>query len=304
MDPDPTAPAFPGARPPDRQRTVDSAGLEIAVYEWGDPGAPPLVLAHGGFDFARTYDVFAPLLADGGWRVVSWDQRGHGFSAHAALYSWDADIRDAVAVIDSTTPDPVPVIGHSKGGGILLQLAEMVPWRLTRMVNLDGLPSGRKAPDVADHERTRMLAAELAAWLDHQREARSLVRKPGTVEELAERRARMNPRLSTEWLRYLAAIGTVEAPDGRRWPLDPQLRMGGFGPFRPDWSLERLPGLGVPLLGVLATIPEPMGWGTSAADVEPFLPPGARILELADTGHFVHIERPHDVAALVLEFLG
>jgi pimeloyl-ACP methyl ester carboxylesterase len=304
MDPDPTAPSYPGARAPDRRRTVDSAGLEIAVYEWGDAEAPALMLAHGGFDFARTYDVFAPLLADGGWRVVSWDQRGHGFSAHAALYSWDADIRDAVAVIDSTTADPVPVVGHSKGGGILLQLAEMVPWRLTRMVNLDGLPSGRKAPDVADHERTRMLAAELASWLDHQRGARSLARKPGTVAELAERRARMNPRLPQDWLEYLAAIGTVEGPDGRRWPLDPQLRMGGFGPFRPDWSLERLPGLGVPLLGVLATIAEPMGWGTSATDVEPFLPPGARIVELADTGHFVHIERPTEVADLVLEFLG
>ena len=26
---------------------------------------------HGGFDFARTYDLFAPRLAAGGWRVVS-----------------------------------------------------------------------------------------------------------------------------------------------------------------------------------------------------------------------------------------
>src|SRR5690606_16280035 len=88
------APSYPGARPPDRRRDVDSAGLRIAVWEWGDPDAPPLLLAHGGFDFARTFDVFAPLLADGGWRVVSWDQRGHGDSEHAALYNWDADARD------------------------------------------------------------------------------------------------------------------------------------------------------------------------------------------------------------------
>src|SRR5689334_7059171 len=83
---------YPGARSPDRQRRVDSNGLSIAVHEWGDEAAPPLLLAHGGMDFARTFDVFAPLLADAGWRVVSWDHRGHGDSQHAALYSWESDL--------------------------------------------------------------------------------------------------------------------------------------------------------------------------------------------------------------------
>src|SRR5687768_4687762 len=59
---------FPGARRPERTRRVSSAGLQLAVYEWGDEGDPPLLLAHGGFDFAGTFDVFAPLLAAGGWR--------------------------------------------------------------------------------------------------------------------------------------------------------------------------------------------------------------------------------------------
>ena len=89
---------YPGACRPDRQRTVDSHGLAIAVNEWGAPDAPPLVLVHGGFDFAGTFDVFAPMLADGGWRVVAWDHRGHGDSEHAALYSWEADVRDPLAV--------------------------------------------------------------------------------------------------------------------------------------------------------------------------------------------------------------
>src|SRR5690606_30081024 len=105
----------------DRRRTVDSHGIELAVYEWGDADAPPLMLAHGGFDFARTFDVFAPLLADGGWRVVAWDQRGHGDSQHAALYSWEADLRDTLAVIDSVADEPLPLVGHSKGGAVTVQ---------------------------------------------------------------------------------------------------------------------------------------------------------------------------------------
>ena len=88
---------YPGARRPDRRRRVEARHVGLAVSEWGDEGAAPLFLAHGGFDFAGTFDVFAPLLADAGFRVVSWDQRGHGDSDHPALYSWDADIRDAPA---------------------------------------------------------------------------------------------------------------------------------------------------------------------------------------------------------------
>lgn len=303
-DPAPSAAAFPGARRPDRTYRVDSSGLSLATYEWGDPDAPPLMLVHGGFDFAGTFDLFAPLLADAGWRVVAWDQRGHGASEHAALYSWDADIRDAVAVMDSVTLDPLPVVGHSKGAAIMLQLAEVAPWRMSKMVNLDGLPSGRTPPDIADHERTRMLAQELSAWLDHRRRTHGLQRKPGTLEDLAARRAQMNPRLSMEWLLYLATIGAVEGPDGWRWTIDPSLRFGGFGPFRPEWSLFRLPGVALPMLGVLSTIEEPMGWGTHLPDVEPYMPAGARVVAMADTGHFLHIERPTEVAELVLEFLG
>ncbi len=296
-------PTFPGAHRPDRTRTVDVGGLRLAVHEWGDEGARPLLLAHGGFDFAGTFDVFAPLLADEGWRVVSWDQRGHGDSQHAPLYSWDADVRDALDVLDTVTHDPVPVIGHSKGGGLMLQLAESAPHRVSHLVNLDGLPSRRRHPDVADRERTRLLAGELTAWLDHRRSAAAAERKPGTLDELARRRARMNPRLPIEWLRYLVPIGARRDPDGWRWKIDPALRFGGFGPWRPEWSLLRMPGLGVPMLGVLGLEPEDMGWGTTPDDVVPFLPPGARFVPMEGTGHFVHIERPHEVAELVLELL-
>jgi pimeloyl-ACP methyl ester carboxylesterase len=299
-----TALSYPGARRPDRRRTVDSGGLGIAVYEWGDSDAPPLLLAHGGFDFAGTFDAFAPRLADAGWRVVAWDQRGHGDSTHAVLYNWDADVRDALAVLDSTTRGAVPIIGHSKGGGVVMQLADACPHRVSKLVNLDGLPSKRNWPDVADHERTRLLASELAAWLSHRRSALAKERKAGTIDELAARRGRMNPRLPMDWLRYLVPIGAREDDDGWRWKLDPVMRFGGFGPWRPEWSMVRMASLAVPVLGVLGLESEDMGWGTQPDDVEPFLPPGAEFVPIEGVGHFVHIEQPELVAALVLDFLG
>lgn len=295
--------AVPQARRPDRVRDVSSAGLRLATYEWGDESAPPLLLAHGGFDFAGTFDVFAPLMARAGYRVVSWDQRSHGDSEHAALHNWDADVRDALVVLDTVAQDAVPVVGHSKGGGLMLQLADACPHRVSHLVNLDGLPSRRTPPDVPDTERTRLLAGDLAAWLDHRRSAAEASRKPGTLDELAERRGRMNPRLPIGWLRYLVTVGARKDADGWRWKIDPSMRMGGFGPWRPEWSLLRMPGLGMPFLGVLGLEIEPMGWGTAPDDVRPYLPPGASFVTLEGTGHFVHIERPAEVAELIVDFL-
>ena len=220
----------PGARRPDRTRRVDSSGVGLAVHEWGEADAPPLLLAHGGFDFAGTYDVFAPLLAAGGWRVVCWDQRGHGDSDRAALYQWEADMRDALAVLDSTTAGPVPLVGHSKGGSLTTQIAASRPDRVTAVVNIDGIPSRRPMTDVQDHDRTKLLAADLASWLDQRHRAAAAERRPGTIEELARRRARMNPRLDHEWLEYLVTVGARHDSDGWRWKIDPTLRLGGFGP--------------------------------------------------------------------------
>jgi pimeloyl-ACP methyl ester carboxylesterase len=303
--PDADAPApYPGARPPDRQRRVLANGLSLAVHEWGEEDAPPILFAHGGFDFARTFEVFAPLVAAAGWRVVSWDHRGHGDSEHSALTSWDADVRDAATVLDELGPDPIPLLGHSKGGGLLLRLAAAWPHRVSALVNIDGLPSRRRTPDVADTERSRLLATDLAAWLDHRRGTATKERRAGTLEELATRRGRMNPRLDPAWLRHLVLVGARQDPDGWRWKLDPSLRMGGFGPWRPEWSMHWLPGLPMPFLGILGTEEEPMGWGMTAQGARPWLPRHGRLETIQGVGHFVHIEAPHEVATMVLDFLG
>jgi pimeloyl-ACP methyl ester carboxylesterase len=296
---------LPGVRVPDREYRIDAGGVGIALHEWGDADAPPLMLAHGGFDFARTFDAFAPLLADAGWRVVSWDHRGHGDSDHAHLYSWDADLRDAAFVFDHVAGrSAVPTIGHSKGGALLVQLVDAQPFRFSALVNIDGIPSKRRIPDISEHERTKMLTGEVTGWLDHRRGTAGSQRKPGTIDELAARRGRMNPRHSMDWLRYLVTVGAVESDDGWRWKLDPSIRFGGFGPWRPEWSLYRLAGLGVPFYGMLVEIEEEMGWGTVPDDVTPYLPEGGRLEMLDGVGHFAHIEQPAEVAGRILEFLG
>ncbi|MBM4382301.1 MAG: alpha/beta hydrolase [Deltaproteobacteria bacterium] len=297
------AASYPGARLPDRRRTVKSFGVDLCVSEWGDERAPVIFCSHGGFDFTGTFDVFAPLLAAGGYRVVVWDQRGHGDSGHAPLYSWDADVRDLLTALDSTTREPAILLGHSKGGSISTYAIQAAPHRVRAFVNIDGMPSHRPPPDVADHERTKLLATELSGWLDHRRAAGDKVRRADTLGGLAERRARQNPRLSKAWLRYLVTRGARKDADGWRWKIDPVLRPGGFGPWRATWSMARLASLPVPLLGLLATESEPMGWETRASEVKPYLPRRAEVVEMKGVGHFIHIEQPERTAKLVLDFL-
>ena len=295
--------AYPGAVAPTREYMVAAGQVNIAVHEWGEADAPPLFVVHGGFDFARTYDVFAPLIAAAGWRVVSWDQRGHGDSDQTELYSWDGDMRDAMAVMDAVADAPAPVIGHSKGGAMMIQLADAQPFRFSHLINMDGIPYKRPIPDMSDHERTRMMTSEVGSWLDLRRAVSLASRKPGTIDGLAARRGRMNPRLSMDWLRHLVTVGARLDADGWRWKIDPAMRFGGFGPWRPEWTISRLPGLPMPFFGILASELEEMGWGTSPADVAPFLPDGGRCEMLKGVGHFIHIEQPDLVAAMIIDFL-
>jgi pimeloyl-ACP methyl ester carboxylesterase len=46
-----------------------------------------------------------------------------------------------------------------------------------------------------------------------------------------------------------------------------------------------------------------MGWGSSAEELRPYLAPRTVVEDLAELGHFLHIEAPGLVASRVLEFL-
>jgi len=99
-------------------------GQRFHFLEWGQPGAPEVLLLHGGNQSAHSWDLVSLHLSDR-YHVFALDQRGHGDSEwnRELDYSIDAMVGDAVAFIaDQQLRQPI-VFGHSMGGRVTLTMA-------------------------------------------------------------------------------------------------------------------------------------------------------------------------------------
>ena len=97
-------------------------GMRFHFTEWGDPGAPPVLLLHGGNQSCHSWDLVSLHLSDR-YHVYALDQCGHGDTewSRELDYSIDAMAADALAFIaDQGLVRPI-VFGHSMGGRVTLQ---------------------------------------------------------------------------------------------------------------------------------------------------------------------------------------
>jgi pimeloyl-ACP methyl ester carboxylesterase len=118
-------------------RTADGAELH-AVVDGSDDAPVTLVLAHGWTlaqaAWDEVADLLAPRIADGGLRLIRYDQRGHGRSTwgryaddvgELSIDQLGADLGD---VLDQLVPaGPVVLGGHSMGGMTIMCLAAARP---------------------------------------------------------------------------------------------------------------------------------------------------------------------------------
>lgn len=104
-------------------------GITLRIETYGPEDAPQLVLAHGWLCTGRAWHEQVLRLADR-YRIVTYDQPGHGQSTGPATGTYDLDLLGDVfaQVIDRCTrPGPVWVAGHSLGGMTVLNAARRYP---------------------------------------------------------------------------------------------------------------------------------------------------------------------------------
>ena len=239
---------------------------------------PPVVLLHAGVADRRMWAAHISTLAER-YRVLAPDLPGYG---DAPLEPGPvSNVAEVVAFLDELGIPAAALVGASFGGRVALEVATAHPGRVTALVLLcPGLRgvAPTAASDAFDEEEERLLeggdidgavALNVDTWLgpDADDDAR---------------------RLLTEMQRR--AFEVQLAAD--EWP-DPPILV----PDEVDLS-----SIAVPTTVVLGELD--VDWLQTAARQVAAAVPGATLVELDWAGHLPGMERPAEIAALVLAALG
>jgi len=268
-----------------RDSFLTLGGLRFHYRDWGDEGAPPLLMLHGLTGHARGWDTVAEALTDR-FRVLALDQRGHGESDHATDYTWDRWLGDVEGFAHALALDRFFLIGHSFGGVVAYMYAARHPEAVARLVVVDIGPP----PETAGLPPPRGPLAGLRDVFDDP-------------DEALREAQRLDPDARAGELRNGVRHNLLRRDDGR-WTLrwDAVLRTPDFLLPLPDvrtqWDALRV--LACPTLvikGAHSTFLPEHAEGMARAI------PSARVVEIPAAGHAVHWANPAAFLAVVRAFL-
>jgi pimeloyl-ACP methyl ester carboxylesterase len=212
------------------------------------------------------------------------------------MIEYVADLAQLLTQLDAF---PVTLIGHSIGGGIVLQYSGVCCASVAKVVAIEGLgpPLHRlQAQKNSPHE-------QMKGWITQMRNLASQQRRRyKTLDEAAQRMREVNTRLSDEQARHLALHGTNRDEDGMySWKFDSYVNAMSPYPSRPESTLDVWSLITCPVLLI-------RGGDSKAPDVEKdgrlqaFRNAQARTIPNA--GHHVHHDQLGYLVQVVREFLG
>lgn len=291
------------------RRSIEASGTELQVYEWGDRDRPAILLAHGIQDFALTLAPVAEALA-ADHRVIAYDLRGHGDSAHPGIYTMAHHVADLHSVfVDSELERPI-VIGHSLGGQVVAQWAGIFAELPRAVVLIEGLGppyAMNRFPEEVKQRRARMAVEALTHPRTHR-----LVASRDHAWELLQR---VHPRLDPARARQFVEQGTRPLPGGGlEWKWDPQV-LTTFLSNAPEASEERWSWVTCPALILTAALANEFWSSRRGVDEQHATPEPAEIArrvalfqngehqEIAEAGHMVHYDVPEQLVRTIRGFL-
>lgn len=249
---------------------------------------------HGALGAGQNFSRFIQRLAAARpeYRFALVDLRHHGQSSGApgpnTLASCAGDLS---ALADSIGAEPDVVIGHSFGGKVALEFArQSLSSRLAQVWVLDSLPGVHLTPD--DSEITRVIAAVRAVSVPAESRravVEHLIQQSGLSSGLAEWMA-TNLKREGERYSWLFDVDAIEALMQDYFRVD----LWGFleSPReRPDIQL------------VVAERSD--RWTAPLRQRARALPPSTRVVyrELPNSGHWVHVDNPEGLLAMMREHL-
>jgi pimeloyl-ACP methyl ester carboxylesterase len=293
------------AKNPSRSSFVPIRTLSYHVRLWGQPqpNQTPLVLLHGWMDVAASFQFVVDALRLDHF-IIAPDWRGFGLTASNGADSfWYPDyLADLDALLDHFSPDgPVHLVGHSMGANIAMLYAGIRPHRVRRLANLEGFGLPATRPEQATERFTQ--------WLDQLKAPhKTQLKSYASLDAVAARLVKNNPRLSPDKAHWLASHWAVEAAPGQ-WQIlaeaahkltNPQL-------YRVDEVASVHRHITAPTLMVEAADDSMAqlwkGQFTRAEHHQRLQAvPNLRIEALPDCGHMLHHDQPNAVANLIEAF--
>lgn len=124
---------------------ISRAGSKIKYWTYGDEGNPVVVLTHGATLDHMSFNNQVQVLVENGYRVLSWDMRGHGESVPMGRKATlQVHVEDLLAILDSAKIMEVTLVGHSLGGFVSQILTYQYPERVKALAVLGCTDISRK----------------------------------------------------------------------------------------------------------------------------------------------------------------
>lgn len=266
-------------------RSFFSQRLRLHYADWGNDGAPLLLLVHGGRDHCRSWDWVAERLRDR-WHVIAPDLRGHGDSQWSAegTYPIGNLVYDLAQLIHQLDADPVTIVAHSLGGNVAIRFTGLYPGKVRRLVAIEGL--GPSPAQQAERALVPM-AEHLRGWIADKRAAAGrLPRRYASLDDAYRRMRDENAYLSEAQARHLTIHGVNRNEDGTwSWKFDPHLNV---------WPVEDLPQAELEALWGAITCPTLLLYGADSWASNPARDgrathfPAAHVVEYEQAAHWLH----------------
>ncbi len=243
-------------------------------------GEPTLVLIHGWLGNHKFWKEQIPALSKN-HRVIALDMIGCGKSdAPQVAYTQELLARSVLAVMDQAKVTDAVLMGHSMGAAVARRVALEHPERVRAFISMDGAVA-RPPQDQAGREKW---LAQAAAFAD-QFQGPDGQQKVGPGFDAMQNKA--TPQAVREWVKAQA----LATP----WHVG-RSSMAEF--VRPEnWDMQPSK---VPALAICAQGPHtPPGYDKQLR----ILFPNLSYHTVSGVGHFLMLEKPVEINALILEFV-
>lgn len=260
-------------------------------------GSGPLLVCHPGGPggSAAEFEDFAGI--DDTFELLLFSPRGSHGSDPADDYSLASYVADLDALRTHLGAEQLNLLGFSHGGCVAIAYAAAHPARVRRLVLVDTLAVWG---DEAEAEMTRMIETRAGEpWFAaaQQAIAQEQAGEFGSVDDLIANLRQQIPLYFHRWAGNEQAGGRLAMDFARIEPLH-HFNTVEFPTFDLRGELRRIE---APALVVVGDDDFICGPACAEAIVRELR--GARLVTIADSGHFVYVEQPEAFRAALTEFL-